>query len=68
MANKHNISLTAEALIKHHGEDGAMEYCETRIQHHAQEKETDAENLWRAIGKTVAELIEGKPGLDEVVD
>ena len=61
MTNRHNIDRTAEALINHHGEDGAMEYCETRIQHHTLAKETDAENLWRAIGKTVAELIAGEP-------
>ena len=64
MTNRHNINRTAEALINHHGEDGAMEYCETRIQHHTVAKEADAENLWRAIGKTVAALIEEGPEPD----
>jgi len=61
MISSDNIDKTAQALIEHHGEDGAQDYCKKRIQHHDEAKEGEAANLWRAIAKSVGILIEGTP-------
>lgn len=59
MTNPQSIEKTAKALIAHHGEDGAEGYCKERIQYHDQAKESEAANLWRAIGKAVGQVIAG---------
>ena len=56
MTSSDKIDKTAKALIEHHGEDGAKEYCEERIRYHEQSKEAEAAKLWREIGRAVGIL------------
>lgn len=57
----------AKQLIDQHGDDGALDHCERRIERLVSERDTDGADVWRGIRVAVGQLVGGARGPDEVV-
>lgn len=67
MPTNRELYQCAKLLIDQHGDDGAIDHCDQRIEYLVSERDPDGADVWKGIRVAVGHLINGTPGPDEIV-
>lgn len=67
MPTNRELYQCAKLLIDQYGDDGAIDHCDGRIEHHVGERDKDGADVWKGLRVAVRHLIDGVPGPEEVV-